>query len=87
MAITKITVYSATNTMGDNVTEADADGFRAWLAAELEREFPGAEITVSDDQATNTIETDAEINDYADVEMLQAFVGAAWDRCPWSWVS
>ena len=87
MSINKITVYSATNTMGDNVTEADADGYRDWLADELRNAFPGASVEVVDKQATNTIETDAGIDDYDELEMLQSFVGAAWDRCPWAWVA
>ena len=88
MTITKIKVFSATNTMGDNVTEDDADGYRAWLADELAREFPGADIEVSDDQTTNTVEIDADIDDYNDAEeRAHWFLNAAWDRCPWTWVS
>ena len=86
MTITNITVYCDTNSMGDNVTEADADGYRAWLTSELEREFPGADVAVLDEQATNTVQTDADADDYAALERLQYFVEAAWDRCGREWV-
>lgn len=87
MSITKIIVNCSNDTMGDNVTEADADGYRAWLASELEREFPDADVAVLDEQATNTVQTDADADDYAALERLQYFVQAAWDRCGWEWVA
>lgn len=86
MSITKITIYCATNTMGDNVTEQDADGYREWLQAEIVREFPGSAVEVLDEQAANTVRTDAEADDYADEERLQYFVQEAWNRCGWEWV-
>ena len=85
MTITKITVF-CDNSMGDNVTEADADGYREWLQAEILREFPGTEVEVLDEQATNTVRTDAEADDYPDEERLQYFVQEAWNRCNWEWV-
>lgn len=86
MTITTITIYSPDTSMGDNVTEQDAQGYRDWLLAEVQREFPGANVKVLDEQATNTVRTDADADDFGDEERLQWFVQAAWDRCPWSWV-
>ena len=86
MSINKITVYCDTNSMGDNVTASDADGYRAWLADELSREFNGAEIVVLDQQSVGAVQIDADDHESAK-EIAYRFLDNAWDRCPWSWVN
>ena len=79
----KITIYNCgPETMG-SATDADAAYYRDWLTTEIRREFPGADVLVTDEQTTNSISTDATADDYAELDRLQYFVMGAWDRCPW----
>ncbi len=81
MTITTITVFAADDTMGDNTPEYCA-GYRAWLRTEVQREFPAADVDVRNEPSTNNVRTDAGADDYADLERLQQFVQASWDRVP-----
>ena len=87
MTITSITYHCPTDGLGDNVTEQDADGYRAWVQGRLESEFPGADITVTDEQRTHSVETDADGDDYAAIEHVNQFLDRCWDSCKWEWVS
>ncbi len=79
----KITYFAPIGSMGDNVTEADADGYRDWALSELTKKFPDAEIEVLDDQSIKSVHcTDENCQ-----EEVEFFCHYLWDRCPWSWVS
>lgn len=84
MTITKILVHCHTYTMGDNVTELDADGYREWLADQLSREFEGASVEVDDEQSLGGAIVDADDDDAA--ERVNQFLDRCWDRCGWEWV-
>lgn len=71
--------------MGDT-SEVDADGYRAWVKIQIEKEFPGAVVTVTDKQSTYCINSDAGDDDYDAIERLHAFVQHAWDSCNWDWI-
>lgn len=76
-----ITYYSATENMGDDVTESDAEQYRAWAKAEIEAEYPEAEVTVSKSQSLRSVDADD------DLDGVEDFCKSLWDNCPWSWVS
>jgi len=79
----KITYFASIENMGDNVTEADAYGYREWALAELSAKYPEAEIEVSDEQ--NLIQ--ASCDDDSREDEIGDFCSRLWDRCPWSWVT
>jgi len=79
----KITYFAPIENMGDNVTESDAEGYRGWALSELAKEFPEAEIEVSDEQSIKT----THCTDENRQEEAEEFCSRLWDRCPWSWVS
>ena len=80
--MSNITYFASIETMGDNVTEADAEGYREWAKSELEKEFPGVEIEVSSEQKLYSFECDSEL----DEDYIGQFCKSLWDRCPWTWV-
>jgi hypothetical protein len=71
--------------MGDT-SERDAEGYRAWVKTQIEAEFPGANVTVTDKQSTNCVHCDADVDDSDALERLHACVHHAWDACNWEWV-
>lgn len=88
MSITKIIVNCSNDTMGDNVTDSDADGYRAWLAAQLAAEFPEAVITVTARQGLGGASVDADAGEQGGAEdRVNRFLGHCWDHCGWEWVS
>lgn len=86
MTITKIIVHCSNDTVGDNVTEADADGYRAWLADQLSIEFEGAAVEVDDEQALGGAVVDADDDDCDAADRVNQFLDRCWDRCGWEWV-
>lgn len=80
MAITKITHYCATSTMGD-ISDAAAENYRAWLKTQIENEFPGADVVVIDEDATTCVECDAE--DCDAVSRLWECDKHAWSSYNW----
>lgn len=79
----EITYYAAIENMGDNVTEADADGYREWAKGQIESEYPNAEVEVSKEQNLKGFYcSDEEIE-----EEVSDFLNTLWDKCPWSWVA
>lgn len=88
MTITRIIVNCSNDTMGDNVTEADADGYRAWLADQLSVEFDGASVEVNDEQGLGGAAVDVDEDDeyYRAKDAVDQFIDRCWDRCGWEWV-
>lgn len=86
--ITWITYHCPTSMMGDEATEEDAEGYRAWVRGELERKFPGTEVTVTDREETFNLVTDVSGDEEGawEWEELHWFVSDCWDRCRWEWV-
>ena len=88
MTITSITVNCSNDTMGDNVTAADADGYRAWLADQLAAEFPGAVVRVTADQGLGGAAVDADDGEMDNAKSrVDQFLDRCWDRCGWEWVA
>lgn len=81
MKMAQITYYAATENMGDNVTESDAEQYRAWAKSEIEAEYPGVEVEVSESQYLRSVDADDEL------EGVEDFCKSLWDRCPWSWIN
>lgn len=79
--MSKITYYAATENMGDNVTEVDAEGYRAWAKEQIEAEYPAANVVVSKSQCLRSVDADEEF------EGAEEFCKSLWDKCPWSWVN
>lgn len=75
--------------MGDDATEADAAGYREWIAEQMRGEFPDAEIIASDERSTYSVRVSvADENDYeAALGMVCQLAERLWDTCPWSWVN
>ena len=79
--------------MGE-ATDRDAAGYREWVKAEFEREYPGVEIEANEADATYGVEVyfadgvDSE-GDYRAERLLrdeaQLFAEVCWERCPWDW--
>lgn len=94
MSIAKIIINGQNiNNMGDDCTESDAAGYRAYLRAALEDEYPGVEIEINEADSTRSVcvETDgqyldAEIEDAAESDVNE-FVQHCWDHCDWEWVA
>lgn len=92
-AITKITLNGQNHyNFGAECSEADAAGYREWIAEQLAENFPGAEIEIN--EADSTYSVVVEIDDESDYSAAQGlkddvnvFCMDAWDRCPWNWVS
>lgn len=74
----QITYYAADVNMGDTPAK-ECDQFRVWAKQQLESEFPGHDITVSEDNSLNTCNTD----DIDNEEQIADFCSRLWDRCPW----
>lgn len=77
--------------MGE-ATEADAAGYREWIAEKMQAEFPGAEVDVFEEDSTYAVEvcdlTDEEELNYNQLrDRVYAFAQYCWDSCPWSWVN
>lgn len=95
--ITKITLNGQhEGNFGPDCTETDAEGYRAWIRAELERDFPGVEIDINETDAARAliVETDADEQTSEGYHVHQAsvvevgeYLAAAWDKCPWDWVA
>lgn len=88
LTIEKIVYAAADENMGD-CTPADCDAYRAWAKAEIEAEYPNAEIEVTDDHTSNSrVIVSGEYS--REHEELQGetyeFMSRLWDRCPWDWV-
>lgn len=91
-SITKITLNGQNHfNFGADCSEADAQGYREWIAEELAENFPGAEIEIN--EADSTYSVVVEIDDESDYDKarglkddVNAFFMDAWDRCPWNWV-
>lgn len=79
----EIIYYVDINSMGDNVTEADADGYRDWAATEIANKFPGAIVEVSEDQSLKGFYCSDDDRE----EEVSEFLNTLWDKCPWSWVA
>ena len=79
----EIAYYIDINSMGDNVTEADADGYREWATTEIKKAFPSAQVEVSDKQDLKGFFC----NDEDMEEEVSEFLNTLWDKCPWSWVA
>ena len=79
----KITYFASIENMGDNVTDADADGYRNWAFDQLSAEYPDAEIEVSDEQNLKSFSCD----DDSLEDQVGEFCSRLWDRCPWTWVA
>lgn len=82
MTITKITVPCTDDTMGDTTSE-DCNAYRVWFAEQLEAEYPGADVTVTDKHGRIEVETDDDSDDRSIVEELHEFSNRCWDRCTW----
>lgn len=96
MTITKITLNGQhEGSYSPDCTADDAAGYRAWIRAELERDFPGVELDINEPDATRSliVETDADEQTSEGYHAHQAavvevgeYLDAAWNRCPWDWV-
>lgn len=90
--ITKITLNGLNYCNMGDATEADAAGYREWIAKELAAEYPGVELEINEEDSTRSVivEFDEE-EDYSTVrdleEGVQNFVEQAWERCNWEWAS
>lgn len=89
MNITKITIRGLNAANMGPATDSDAAGYRQWLAAELEREFPGAEVETVEADSTRCTEVEVESEDDYDAAIgaVQEFVEDALGRCNWEWVT
>lgn len=89
MNITKITVRGLNAASMGEASDSDAAGYRQWLAAELEREFPGAEVETVEADSTRCTEVEVESEDDYDAAIgaVQEFVEDARGRCNWEWVT
>ena len=89
MAITKITVSGLNAANLGDATDADAAGYRTWLAAELAREFPGAEIDTIEADSTRSVSVEVDDDDEYDAAIgaVQEFAQDAFARCNWEWVA
>jgi|HubBroStandDraft_2_1064218.scaffolds.fasta_scaffold116263_2 hypothetical protein len=85
MTITKITYDCSTESMGDT-SETEAKGYRAWVKTQIEAEFPGVDVTVTDKHSENCVHCDSDADDADAIERLHACVQHAWDSCNWEWV-
>lgn len=89
MNITKITIRGLNAANMGPATDSDAAGYRQWLAAELECEFPGAVVETVEADSTRC--TDVEVDDEDDyaaaIGAVQEFVEDACGRCNWGWVT
>ena len=77
MTISYIKFYAPNDTMGDS-TDAECDAFRAFAQAELEHEYPDAEIIVSDESCTTTLIVGED--DWTGHEGVSEFVQGLWDK-------
>lgn len=82
--ITAITYPCPIEAVGDAATEADAAGYRKYLATQLRMAFPDADVTVTDEGGNIHISTDGDYD--ADLESVRPAAERAWDSCPWDWV-
>lgn len=84
--IIKITMPCTDDTMGDT-SPADCNAYRAWLAEQIESEYPDAEIIVTNRPGRIEIETDVVGDDSDLVAELHEFQNRCWDSCPWDFAS
>jgi hypothetical protein len=88
--ITKITLNGLNCCNMGDATEADAAGYREWIAKELEAEYPGVELELNEEDSTLSVvvEFDEE-DDWQEAryhqEDVQHFCESAWERCNWEW--
>ena len=83
----KITYHADINNLGDNVAKEDAQGFRDWVQAEIEKAYPDADVSVKKYDGRDEISGfDSEENPNGDDEVKE-FLNTLWDKCPWSWVT
>ena len=78
----EIIYYADNGSMGDTGAQ-DCEKFRNWALAELQSEYPGYDITVSEDQSMQTAYTD----DVDNEESIIDFCSRLWDRCQWGWIA
>ncbi len=83
--ITKIVFPVPNENLGDT-TDAECDNYREWFAAQLQAEYPAADVTVTDRPGRIAVDTDDDGNDENLIAELHEFGNRCWDRCPWNWV-
>jgi len=85
MNITKIVCPVPNETLGD-ATDAECDHYREWFAAQLQAEYPGADITVTNQPGRIRVDTLDDGDDEDLISSLHHFGNRCWDSCPWHWV-
>lgn len=91
MNITKITVTGLNKSNMGEVSDADAAGYRAWLAGKLAEEFPDSEVELVEEDAAKGVSVETQDDsDYAAHTAAQdavaQFLEDCWNACTWDWV-
>ena len=80
--ITKISFPCPDDTMGDTSAD-DCNAYRKWFLAELQTEYPVAEIAVVPFDGKIQIKLDDDADDADAIGELREFGQVCWDSCRW----
>ena len=81
-----ITYHASSQNMGDT-DEKNCEKFREWANGEIEKNFPGYEVGVLNEQATRQTYVELDSIDEAENEdRIVDFCARLLDSYPWSWV-
>lgn len=85
MTIDKIILNGLNAANMGEATDADAAGYREWIAEQMAAEFPGVEIEINESDATRAVDLRGDY-DQRDEDAVNDFAQRCWETCPWSWV-